>query len=142
MVRARLGRLAANVLMVAMLAIAAPTGAEAQGAADVAALNKQVVQLYGQGKYKEAAAIAEKALALAERVLGKEHPDTLTSVNNLACLYRAQGRYGEAEPLYKRALEASERVLGKEHPDTLDKREQSGGAVSSPGPLWRGRAAL
>ena len=50
---------------------------------------------------------------------GKEHPDTLTSVNNLAVLYQAQGRYGEAEPLYKRALEASERVLGKEHPDTL-----------------------
>ena len=99
MVRARLGRLAANVLMVAMLVLAAPTGAAAQGAADVDALNKQVVQLYGQGKYKEAAAIAEKALALAERVLGHEHPDTLQSVNNLAVLYQAQGRYGEAEPL-------------------------------------------
>ena len=52
-------------------------------------------------------------------MLGKEHPDTLASVNNLAALYHAQGRYGEAEPLFKRALEASERVLGKEHPDTL-----------------------
>ncbi len=59
MVRTWLGRLAATVLMVAILANAAPTGAEAQGAADVAALNKQVVQLYGQGKYKEAAAIAD-----------------------------------------------------------------------------------
>jgi CHAT domain-containing protein/tetratricopeptide (TPR) repeat protein len=105
--------------MVAILTIAAPTGAEAQRAADVAALNKQAVQLYGQGKYKEAAAIAEKALALAERVLGREHPDTLTSVNNLAEDYNAQGRYGEAEPLYKRALEAYERVLGREHPNTL-----------------------
>ena len=52
-------------------------------------------------------------------MLGKEHPDTLVSVNNLALLYEAQGRYGEAEPLYRRALEAYERVLGKEHPDTL-----------------------
>jgi hypothetical protein len=43
MVRARLGRLAANVLMVVLLAIAAPAGAEEQGAADVAALNKQVL---------------------------------------------------------------------------------------------------
>ena len=33
-------------------------------------------------------------------MLGKEHPDTLISVNNLAVLYQAQGRYGEAEPLY------------------------------------------
>ena len=64
MVRARLGRLAANVLMVAMLVLAAPAGAEAQGAAEVDALNEQVEQLQGQGKYKEAAAIAEKALAL------------------------------------------------------------------------------
>ena len=39
-------------------------------------------------------------------MLGREHPDTLTSVNNLAALYDTQGRYGEAEPLYKRALEA------------------------------------
>jgi len=52
-------------------------------------------------------------------VLGKEHPDTLASVHNLAALYQAQGRYSEAEPLYKRALEAYERVLGKGHPDTL-----------------------
>ncbi|APZ54423.1 Tetratricopeptide repeat-containing protein [Salipiger abyssi] len=51
--------------------------------------------------------------------MGPEHPDTLTSVNNLAVLYRSTGRYGEAEPLYRRALEARERVLGPEHPDTL-----------------------
>jgi tetratricopeptide (TPR) repeat protein len=74
-----------------------------------------VIQLYGQGKYKEAVTVAEEALALAERGLGKEHPNTLTNVNNLALLYQAQGRYPEAEPLYKRAIEARERVLGKEH---------------------------
>ena len=52
-------------------------------------------------------------------MLGKEHPDTLRSVNNLASLYQDQGGCPEAEALYKRALEASERVLGKEHPNTL-----------------------
>jgi len=104
--------------MVAMLAIAAPAAAEAQGAADVAALNKQAVQLYGQGKYKEATVIADKAVALAERVLEPEHPDTLASVDNLAALYQAQGRYGEAEPLFKPALPALERLLGYEHPNS------------------------
>ena len=59
------------------------------------------------------------ALAASERVLGAEHPHTLTSVNNLAGLYRSQARYEEAEPLYLRALAARERVLGAEHPDTL-----------------------
>ena len=66
MVRARLGRLAANVLMVAMLvARRIHRARQRKGQTDMAALNKQVAQLYGQGKYKEAAAIAEKALALA-----------------------------------------------------------------------------
>jgi len=52
-------------------------------------------------------------------VLGPEHPNTLTSVNNLAGLYQAQGRYGDAEPLYQRARAGYEKVLGLEHPDTL-----------------------
>ncbi len=52
-------------------------------------------------------------------MLGPDHTDTLTSVNNLAELYRAQGRHSEAEPLFKRALTARERLLGPEHPQTL-----------------------
>jgi tetratricopeptide (TPR) repeat protein len=119
MVQAWLGRVATKVLMAAMLAVGAPASAAAESADDAGALNQQVLQLYGQGKYKEAASVAERALAAAERVLGKEHPNALTSMNNLALLYQAQRRYPEAEPLFKRALEAQERVLGTEHPDTL-----------------------
>ena len=52
-------------------------------------------------------------------MLGPRHPDTLTSLNNLAVLYQAQGRYGEAEPLFLEALQASREVLGPRHPDTL-----------------------
>jgi CHAT domain-containing protein len=58
-------------------------------------------------------------VARAQQALGEEHPQTLTSVNNLAFLYESQGRYGEAQPLYRRALTARERVLGEAHPDTL-----------------------
>lgn len=39
--------------------------------------------------------IAEIAYEHAERVLGAEHPDILSSLNNLASLYKSQGRYGE-----------------------------------------------
>jgi CHAT domain-containing protein/tetratricopeptide (TPR) repeat protein len=93
--------------------------ARADDASDLAALNKQALQLHGRGKYKEAAAIAEKALALAERTLGSDHPNTLICVNNLGFMHVAEGRYDKAEPLYKRALAAKERVRGPEHPDTL-----------------------
>ncbi|MCB1823824.1 MAG: CHAT domain-containing protein, partial [Candidatus Competibacteraceae bacterium] len=73
-----------------------------------------------QGRYGEAEPLLRQALAAREKVLGPEHPDTLSSVNDLAGLYQAQGRYGEAEPLYQRALAAREKVLGPEHPDTLN----------------------
>jgi hypothetical protein len=53
------------------------------------------------------------------RVLGEEHPDTLTSIDNLASTYRNQGRWKEAEELEVQVMETSSRVLGEEHPSTL-----------------------
>jgi len=55
-----------------------------------------------------------------KRVLGQEHPDTLTSVANLASTYRNQGRWKEAEELDVQVMETRKRVLGQEHPDTLN----------------------
>ena len=52
-------------------------------------------------------------------MLGKEHPDTLVSVNNLASVLQYQGNYEEAEQMNRRALEGKEKALGKEHPSTL-----------------------
>ena len=43
------------------------------------------------GKYAEAEALNRQTLKLRETVLGKEHPDTLTSMNNLTELLRQQG---------------------------------------------------
>jgi Flp pilus assembly protein TadD len=51
------------------------------------------------------------------KVFGKEHPSTLTSMNNLAFLLDSQGKYDEAETIYQQTLLLSEKVLGKEHPD-------------------------
>ncbi|KAH8744696.1 hypothetical protein F5882DRAFT_313069, partial [Hyaloscypha sp. PMI_1271] len=53
------------------------------------------------------------------RMLGQEHPSTLTSMGNLASTYRNQGRWKEAEDLEVQVMETSLRVLGAEHPDTL-----------------------
>ncbi len=48
--------------------------------------------------------------------MGPDHPDTATSLNNLAELYKSQGKYIEAEPLYQRAIAIDEKALGPEHP--------------------------
>jgi tetratricopeptide (TPR) repeat protein len=55
-------------------------------------------------------------LELSQRLLGDDHPDVATSLNNLAALYNSQGRYAEAEPLYHQALELNQRLLGDDHP--------------------------
>jgi CHAT domain-containing protein/F0F1-type ATP synthase beta subunit len=78
-------------------------------------LSEQAVQLYQQGQYAAAIPLAERALAIREKVLGEEHSLVATSLNNLALLYQAQGNYSQAEPLYQRSLAIYEKVLGKEH---------------------------
>ncbi|KJZ68443.1 hypothetical protein HIM_12168 [Hirsutella minnesotensis 3608] len=71
------------------------------------------------GKYHEAEQMHRQALDLSEKVLGKEHPATLASMNNLAGVLESLGKYEEAERLHRQEWKLSEKVLGKEHPDTL-----------------------
>ncbi|AFY41362.1 CHAT domain-containing tetratricopeptide repeat protein [Nostoc sp. PCC 7107] len=80
-------------------------------------LNQQAFKLYQEGKYSSAISLAERALAIREKLLGKVHPDVATSLNNLALLYYTQGNYQQAEPLYLRSLAIYEKVLGTENPD-------------------------
>jgi tetratricopeptide (TPR) repeat protein len=71
----------------------------------------------------QAIMIGERLVADHERVLGPDHPDTLTSRNNLAADYTDAGRVEEALSLDEQVLAARERVLGPDHPDTLTSRD-------------------
>ena len=68
--------------------------------------------------FSQAIKNCQSCLAVSERILGPEHPETARSLNNLAFLYNSQGQYADALPLYERALEIREAQLGPEHPDT------------------------
>ena len=46
----------------------------------------------------------EQTLTEVERVLGSDHPDTLTSRDNLANAYRSAGNLGDATRLYEQTL--------------------------------------
>ncbi len=52
-------------------------------------------------------------------MLGAEHPDTLTSANNLALSLVDQGKHADAERIQREVLGVHKRVLGAEHPGTL-----------------------
>jgi hypothetical protein len=75
--------------------------------------------LYSDGRYKEAEDLELQVMQMRKRVLGDEHPDTLTSINNLASTYSKQGRWKEAEELQVQETQTRKRVLGDEHPDML-----------------------
>ena len=76
------------------------------------------LQAMALAAYPQARPLFERALAIREKVLGPEHPDTATSLNNLAVLLQDQGDLAGARPLYERALAIREKALGPEHPDT------------------------
>ncbi|MEI7855530.1 MAG: CHAT domain-containing tetratricopeptide repeat protein, partial [Planctomycetota bacterium] len=81
-------------------------------------LNKQVINLFSQGKYAEATPLAIEALKIRREVLGDKHPNTAGSINNLAQLYADQAQYAKAEPLLIEALKNWREALGNKHPNT------------------------
>jgi tetratricopeptide (TPR) repeat protein len=81
-------------------------------------LGRTGTYLRERGRYTKAQPLLEHALAIAEQQVGPRHPDTTTSLNNLATLYYRQGQYELAKPLIKRALAIVEQQLGNNHPFT------------------------
>jgi serine/threonine protein kinase/tetratricopeptide (TPR) repeat protein len=65
-----------------------------------------------------------------ERLLGADHPDTLSSQSSIAQLLVVQGKLAQAEPMLQEILEKQRRVLGDEHPDTLISVADLGRAIS------------
>jgi CHAT domain-containing protein/tetratricopeptide (TPR) repeat protein len=73
------------------------------------------------GERKQFAAAEDlhrQALALRNRILGKDHLLTATSCTSIAENLYWQGKFRDAQPLYERALIICRKVLGEEHPRT------------------------
>jgi CHAT domain-containing protein/Tfp pilus assembly protein PilF len=97
------------------LARMAPT--DRRRLADAEPLSRQAVQLYQQGKTREAIPLAQRVMDTRRQLLGERHPDYASSLNNLAAMYVDQGEYAKAAPLYHQALEIRSQVLREHHPD-------------------------
>ena len=57
-------------------------------------------------------------MEITKRVLGEEHPSTLTTMHNLAYTWKSQSRNNEAISLMKNCFELRNQILGPEHPGT------------------------
>eukprot|EP00798_Chlamydomonas_sp_ICE-L_P026142 gene26142-11862_t len=60
-----------------------------------------------------------KALHTWKRVLGEDHPDTVSAAVRIAAFYVYNDRSEEGEPLLRTAVDARRRSLGPEHPETM-----------------------
>jgi CHAT domain-containing protein/tetratricopeptide (TPR) repeat protein len=65
------------------------------------------VNLWRQGKYKDAEDLLRRALNIDRRRLGKRHPHSLNDLNNLAADIDDAGDYEVAESMYREALNLS-----------------------------------
>ena len=97
---------------------------------DVADSLAQLLRYAGRyGRFTEV--LLRTALAIREKTLGLDHPDSLGTAHRLALLLSDRGELAGAATLHRRVLTGRERTLGPEHLDTL--KSINGFAIV----LWR-----
>ncbi|RYP41795.1 hypothetical protein DL767_000811 [Monosporascus sp. MG133] len=74
---------------------------------------------YDEGQWEEAEKLEVQVMEICKTKLGADHPNTLTSIANLALTLWNQGRWEEAEKLFVQVMEIRKTKLGPDHPDTL-----------------------
>jgi serine/threonine protein kinase/tetratricopeptide (TPR) repeat protein len=87
----------------------------------------------GLGEYATASHHHERALEIRKRLLGGEHPDTLSSMDRLADTFAELSSYEKATALHLQTLETRRRVLGAEHPSTASSMNGLAGAYYQQG---------
>ena len=75
------------------------------------------VSCYNIGDYSKAVEYGIQASEILRSVLGEQHPDYATSLNNLAGYYANLGDYAKAVEVGTQAMEIRRSVLGERHPD-------------------------
>ena len=96
--------------------------AQAALAEDSSGMARIANYLGSSGSYAAARDVRRRVLDARERVLGPEHPDTLTERAYLARWTGAAGDLAAARDLFGALLPVVERVFGPEHPRTLAAR--------------------
>jgi tetratricopeptide (TPR) repeat protein len=74
---------------------------------------------YALDRHAEALKLREETLEICRRVLPKDHPGTLWTMDALAKSYKRANRHEEALKLHQETLEMRRRVLPKDHGEIL-----------------------
>jgi TonB family protein len=101
--------------------------AQSEQLAEAARLAADVLHLFSQRKYDEAAPLAERVLAIRSEALGPQHRGVAEAEYNLGMVRVGQGRFEDAEALLRRALAVFEKA--PEPPAALHAKVLSGLAL-------------
>ncbi|KAJ3118004.1 hypothetical protein HDU96_004458 [Phlyctochytrium bullatum] len=93
---------------------------KAVGEIEIARWKDALGSLYvDQGFFDKALSLFIICLQKRRRILGEDHPSTLTSWSKVARLLEKQGHYNLAKPLYVDCLKREQLLLGLDHPNTF-----------------------
>ncbi|KAI0845106.1 TPR-like protein [Daldinia vernicosa] len=74
---------------------------------------------YDLDRYQEAEEAYQQAAEGLGKILGQGHPDTLSAMDELGCIFQDQAKDTEAEETFQKVLKEEQRVYGPEHSYTL-----------------------
>jgi tetratricopeptide (TPR) repeat protein len=103
-------------------------------------LNEAGLYLRRRAEHQQARSLLERALAIREAHLGRDHPQIAESLNNLARVLYAQGDLAGARALHERALTIRESHLGADHPATAETLSNLANILHAQGDLDGARA--
>jgi tetratricopeptide (TPR) repeat protein len=92
-----------------------------------------------RGAYRSAGALLSREVELRRLLSGPEHPDTLSSMNDLAVALKQLGELASARKIHEEVLRVRERLLGPRHPDTLRSVNDLGETLRAQRELHRAR---
>jgi len=107
---------AENVARALLARVETTMGRDVREVADVLDLLGRAVRRSSKVTDEEKTELAERAVAIREKVQGPAHPDLATSLLNLGVQRTLGGDPAAARPLLERALEIRQATFGPDHP--------------------------
>ena len=98
-------------------------------------LNQVGLYLLNRAQPAEAERSLRRALAIAEKVYGPDHPEVATDANNIGQILKAQGDLAGALEYTRRALAIDEKVYGPDHPKVAIRANNIGQILQAQGDL-------
>jgi hypothetical protein len=116
--------------------VEATIGPESLAASEVMDLLVEALWRGGKVRAAETRSLAERAVAVKEKVLGANDPGVGFSLTNLGNVLRMRGDFAAAREQFDRALAVLERAVGTSYSPMDHSTVTSGTMLSSPAPAW------